>query len=165
MLAGLLCTCVAVDAFFIFCEVLTMAYPGAAGAETLALLTSGPTAPFFWFEIICGLVVPFCILVFAKNRQSAVLVNVACVLIVVGVFCKRIWLLFTAFIVPNVMGAPGIISGSSEAAHATGTASFAVLSSYAPTPIEILVVAGVISLVILAFMVLASKLIVERREK
>ena len=41
MLAGLLCTCVAVDAFFIFCEVLTMAYPGAAGAETLALLTTG----------------------------------------------------------------------------------------------------------------------------
>ena len=40
-----------------------------------------------------------------------------------------------------------------------------MLSSYAPTPIEILVVAGVISLVILAFMVLASKLIVERREK
>ena len=165
MLAGLLCTCVAVDAFFIFCEVLTMAYPGAAGAETLALLTTGPTAPFFWFEIICGLVIPFCILVFAKNRQSAVLINVACVLIVVGVFCKRVWLLFTAFIVPNVMGAPGIISGSCEAAHATGTASFAVLSSYAPTPIEILVVAGVISLVILAFMVLASKLIVERREK
>lgn len=165
MLAGLLCTCVAVDAFFIFCEVLTMAYPGAAGAETLALLTTGPTAPFFWFEIICGLVIPFCILVFAKNRQSAVLINVACVLIVVGVFCKRVWLLFTAFIVPNAMGAPGIISGSSEAAHATGTASFAVLSSYAPTPIEILVVAGVISLVILAFMVLASKLIVERREK
>ena len=165
MLAGLLCTCVAVDAFFIFCEVLTMAYPGAAGAETLALLTTGPTAPFFWFEIICGLVIPFCILVFAKNRQSAVLINVACVLIVVGVFCKRVWLLFTAFIVPNVMGAPGIISGSSEAAHATGTASFAVLSSYAPTPIEILVAAGVISLVILAFMVLASKLIVERREK
>lgn len=162
---GLLCTCVAVDAFFIFCEVLTMAYPGAAGAETLALLTTGPTAPFFWFEIICGLVIPFCILVFAKNRQSAVLINVACVLIVVGVFCKRVWLLFTAFIVPNVMGAPGIISGSSEAAHATGTASFAVLSSYAPTPIEILVAAGVISLVILAFMVLASKLIVERREK
>lgn len=107
MLAGLLCTCVAVDAFFIFCEVLTMAYPGAAGAETLALLTTGPTAPFFWFEIICGLVIPFCILVFAKNRQSAVLINVACVLIVVGVFCKRVWLLFTAFIVPNVMGAPG----------------------------------------------------------
>ena len=165
MLAGLLCTCVAVDAFFIFCEVLTMAYPGAAGAETLALLTTGPTAPFFWFEIICGLVIPFCILVFAKNRQSAVLINVACALIVLGVFCKRIWLLFTAFIVPNVMGAPGIISGSSMAAHATGTASFAVLSSYAPTPIEILVVAGVIALVILAFMVLASKLIVERREK
>ena len=164
-LAGLLAVCIAVDAFLVGCEVLTMAYPGAAGAETLAIMATGATAPFFWFEIVIGLLIPFCILVFAKNRQSAVLVNVACVLIVVGVFCKRIWLLFTAFIVPNVMGAPGIISGSSEAAHATGTASFAVLSSYAPTPIEILVVAGVISLVILAFMVLASKLIVERREK
>ena len=28
-LAGLLCTCIAVDAYFIGCEVLTMAYPGA----------------------------------------------------------------------------------------------------------------------------------------
>ena len=166
MLAGLLCTCVAVDAFFIFCELLTVAYPGAEGATViLSELMFGATAPFFWFEIICGLVIPFCILVFAKNRQNPVLVNVACMLIVVGVFCKRVWLLFTAFITPNVMGAPGIISGSSAAAHATGTASFAVLSSYAPTLIEVLVVVGVIALVILAFMVLASKLIVERGEK
>ena len=133
-LAGLLCTCIAVDAYFIGCEILTTAYNGTEGGmAVINTLLFGGTAPFFWFEIVVGILIPFCILVFAKNRQSAVLVNVACVLIVVGVFCKRIWLLFTAFIVPNVMGAPGIISGSSEAAHATGTASFAVLSSYAPT--------------------------------
>ena len=162
-LAGLLCTCVAVDAFFIFCELLTMMYPGSHGAVViLTELTQGATAPFFWFEIICGLVIPFCILVFSKNRQNKRMVNIACMLIVVGVFCKRIWLLFTAFITPNVMGAPGIISGSSVAAHATGTSSFAVLSSYAPTTIEILVVCGVVALVILGFMVLVGELVVKR---
>ena len=165
-LAGLLCTCVAVDAFFIFCELLTMAYPGAEGATViLGELMAGATAPFFWFEIIGGLVVPFCILVFARNRSNPVMLNLACVLIIVGVFCKRVWLLFTAFITLNVMGAPGIISGSSAAADATGTASFAVLSSYAPTPIEVLVVIGVISLVILGFMVLVGLLVRPDGEK
>ncbi len=165
-LAGLLCTCVAVDAFFIFCELLTTMYPGAEGATViLTELTMGATAPFFWFEIICGLVIPFCILVFSKNRERTPVVNVACVLIVLGVFCKRIWLLFTSFITPNVMGAPGIISGSSTAAHASGTASFAVLSSYAPTPIEILVMIGVWALVVLGFLFLTSLLVVQRGKK
>ena len=165
-LAGLLCTCVAVDAFFIFCELLTMAYPGAEGATViLGELMAGATAPFFWFEIIGGLVVPFCILVFAKNRQRTGFVVGASVLVVLGVLCKRVWLLFTAFITLNVMGAPGIISGSSAAADATGTASFAVLSSYAPTPIEVLVVIGVISLVILGFMVLVGLLVRPDGEK
>lgn len=154
-LAGLLCTCVAVDAFFIFCELLTMMYPGAEGAYViLGELTSGATAPFFWFEIIGGLIVPFCILVFARNRENTVTVNVACALIVVGVFCKRIWLLFTSFITPNVFGAPGLIWGSSEAKAAAGVDSFAVWSSYAPTFVEVLVVLGVCSLVALGFMVL-----------
>ena len=121
MLAGLLCTCVAVDAFFIFCEVLTMAYPGAAGAETLALLTTGPTAPFFWFEIICGLVIPFCILVFAKNRRNMKVVGVASALVVAGVFCKRCWLMFTGFAVPNIVGGNGITLGTT-AAQAGGAA-------------------------------------------
>lgn len=87
-LAGLLATCIAVDAFFIFCEVLTMAYPGAAGAETLALMTSGPTSPFFWFEIVGGLVVPFLVLVFAKNRERTGLVVGASVLVIAGVLCQ-----------------------------------------------------------------------------
>ncbi|MCI8366138.1 MAG: polysulfide reductase NrfD [Eggerthellaceae bacterium] len=159
-LAGLLATCIAVDAFFIFCELLTMGYNGTHGGMLiLTELTSGATAPFFWFEIIGGLVIPFCVLVFAKNREKTAVVNVACVLVVLGVFCKRIWLLFTSFITPNVMGAPGIISGSSTAIRETGTSSFAVLSSYAPTAFEVLIVVGVISLVALAFMVLAGTLI------
>lgn len=46
-LAGLLATCIAIDAFFIGCECLTMAYPGAKGAEALGIMATGITAPFF----------------------------------------------------------------------------------------------------------------------
>ena len=141
-LAGLLATCIAVDAFFIFCEVLTMAYPGAAGAEALALMTGGPTAPFFWFEIIGGLLIPFLVLVFAKNRERTGLVVGASVLVIAGVLCKRLWLLFTSFIVPNVEGAPGIMSDG----------GWALLGSYAPTVPEVLIVLGVVSVGTLGFM-------------
>lgn len=161
-LAGLMATCIAVDAFFIFCELLTMAYPGTAeGNIILSELFAGATAPFFWIEVIVGLVVPFLLMVFAKNRENTKLVVVASACVMLGVFFKRIWLLFTSFITPDIMGAPGIISGSSVAAHSTGIDVFAVLSSYAPTAIEVLVTLGVVALGIMAFMFIASKLIVE----
>ena len=153
-LAGLLATCIAVDAFFIFCEVLTMAYPDAAGAETLTLMVSGPTAPFFWFEIIGGLTIPFLVLVFAKNRERTGLVVGASVLVIAGVLCKRLWLLFTSFIVPNVEGAPGIMSDG----------GWSLLGSYAPTAPEVLIVLGVVSVGSLAFMSLGSELLVPATE-
>lgn len=156
-LAGLLAVCVAIDGFLVGCEVLTMVYPGAAGAETFAIMATGAMAPFFWGEVLIGIVVPFAILVFAKNRARMGLVAAASVCVVLGVLCKRVWLLLTSFVVPNVMGAPGIISGSSAAATATGFDVWAVTSSYAPTPIELVIVVGVISLGALAFMVLMSK--------
>ncbi|MCI8451595.1 MAG: polysulfide reductase NrfD [Eggerthellaceae bacterium] len=148
-LAGLLATCIAIDGFLIFCEVLTMGYPGAAGAETLAVMTSGPTAPFFWAEILGGLLVPFLILVFAKNREKTGLVVAASVLVVAGVLCKRLWLLLTAFVIPNIVGAPGVLDGT-----------WMLAGSYAPTVVEVLIVLGVPSLGALAFMALGSKLLV-----
>ena len=157
-LAGLLAVCVAIDGFLVGCEVLTMVYPGAAGAETFAIMATGATAPFFWGEVLIGIVVPFAILAFAKNRARMGLVAAASVCVVLGVLCKRVWLLLTSFVVPNVMGAPGIISGSSAAANATGFDVWAVTSAYAPTPIELIIVIGVISLGALAFMILMSKL-------
>lgn len=163
-LAGLLATCVAIDGFLVGCEVLTMAYPGAAGAETLALMASGPTAPFFWFEVVGGVIVPFCILVFAKNRARMGLVALASVLVVLGVLCKRVWLLLTSFIEFNVAGAPGVISGSTAARAADAAQVWAIASSYTPTWIEVVVVIGVISLGALAFMVLSRKLLAGNRE-
>ncbi len=155
-LAGLLATCIAVDAFFIGCEILTMAYPGAAGAETLAIMTTGATAPFFWFEIIGGLIVPFCILVFAKNRQNTAMVVTASVLVVLGVLCKRAWLLLTAFVIPNIEGAPGIALGT-FAAQEGGMGMWSVYGFYAPTFPEILIAVGVISVGAIIFWAIAQK--------
>ena len=162
-LAGLLAVCIAVDAFFIGCECLTMAYPGAKGAEALTVMASGITAPFFWIEIIGGLLVPFLLMVFAKNRANMKLVSVACVLVVLGVFCKRIWLLFTSFYEFNIAGAPGVISGSSVARGASGVDVFAMLGTYAPTWVEIAVAIGVVSLGALAFIVMSRKLLAGRK--
>ena len=163
-LAGLLAVCIAVDAFFIGCECLTMAYPGAKGAEALAVMAGGITAPFFWIEVIGGLVIPFCLMVFAKNRANMKLVGLASVLVVVGVFCKRVWLLFTSFYEFNIAGAPGVISGSSAARGAAGVDVWALLGTYSPTWVEIVVVVGVVALGALVFIVLSRKLLAGRQQ-
>lgn len=155
-LAGLLVTFIAVDAFFIGCEVLTMAYPGAGGAETLAVMTSGATAPFFWIEIIFGLLVPFCVLVFAKNRQNTNLVIASSLLVILGVFCKRFWLLQSSFAHFNVDGA---ITLGTKAAQMGGTDMWAVAGSYAPTILEVCVAVGVISAGVVVFLALTKTLL------
>lgn len=162
-LGGLLATCIAVDAFFIGCELLTVVYPGTAmGNAVLAEMFSGATAPFFWFEIIIGLLVPFCIMVFRKNRERTGLVVFASACVVVGVYFKRVWLLFTSFLHPNVAGAPGITSGSSAATHASGIDIWSMVGSYTPTWVEIAVVAGVVSLGTLAFLLLSRTMLPHR---
>ena len=161
-LAGLLAVFVAVDAYFIGCELLTMGYPGASEADTLLIMATGATAPFFWFEIIFGLIVPFMVLVFAKNREKKGLIVFASVLVVLGVLCKRIWLLLTAFIAPFANGNPtvaGDIMGSQSLAFG------AVGSFYVPSPIELLIVVGVLSLGTLGFMLMCNRLMGEKESQ
>lgn len=156
----MLATFIAVDAFFIGCELLTVAYPGAAGAtELLGIMTSGATAPFFWFEILGGLLVPFLLLASAKRRQRTAVVVAASALVMAGVLCKRVWLLFTSFTMTNVYGAPGISSGSTAARGADGFGMWALTGSYAPTPVEVAVVIAVVSFCILGIAVLSKKLV------
>lgn len=163
-LAGLLATCIAIDAFFIGCECLTMAYPGAKGAEALGIMATGITAPFFWIEIIGGLVIPFCLMVFEKNRANMKLVGASCVLVILGVFCKRVWLLFTSFYTFNISGAPGVISGSTAARGALGVDAWATLGTYSPTWVEIVVALGVVALGVLAFIALSRKLLLGHQQ-
>jgi molybdopterin-containing oxidoreductase family membrane subunit len=159
-LAGLLAVCVAVDAFMVLCEVLTMAYP-AAPEETalLAHLFSGSSAPLFWGEIIGGLVIPFLLLVFAKARQSTPIVVIASALVIVGVFFKRAWLLITSFASFNIEGAPGITYGRAALSQ---TDAWSLAGTYTPTWVEVSVVLGVIALVALLYVVLAPRLFVDK---
>ena len=157
-LGKLLATFIAVDAFFIGCELLTMAYPGAGEALALSEMLSGATAPFFWFEIVGDLLVPFLVLAVAKNRTKRGMVILASALVVLGVACKRVWLLFTSFIHPNVYGGAGITTGT-HAAQADPGSMWALLGSYAPTIPEIFVALGVVSVGVLIFMVLSNKLV------
>jgi molybdopterin-containing oxidoreductase family membrane subunit len=158
MLGKLLATFVAVDAFFIGCEVLTMAYPGAGQAQALAIMATGETAPFFWFEMIGGLLIPFLLLAGQKRRNSTGLVVTASLLVVFGVFCKRCWLLLTSFVEPNMYGAPGITLGT-HAAQMGGQATWALNGSYMPTLPEVVIVIGVLALGGLAFTLLSQRLI------
>lgn len=154
-LARLLAVFVCVDAFFIGCEVLTMAYPGAHEAVALGHMLTGETAPFFWFEIIGGLLIPFLILASGARREKFGPVVLASALIVLGVVAKRLWLLFTSFITPNVEGASGITLGT-RAAQADPAQMWTLIGTYAPTAVEITVVIGVMALCILVGMFLVK---------
>ncbi|WP_172136348.1 NrfD/PsrC family molybdoenzyme membrane anchor subunit [Adlercreutzia sp. ZJ473] len=160
-LAGLLATFIAVDAFLIACELLTMGYPGAAEAEALSVILTGAAAPYFWLEAIGGLLIPFCILVFAKNRENTTLVVVSSALVVLGVLCKRVWLLFSGFAAPYAENSP-VVPGwlhAGDAASMGGLAGF-----YAPSVFEILVTIGIVALFTLVFLVLCNKLLGARAE-
>lgn len=163
-LTVLFMTCIAIDFFLICCELLTMAYPGAGGLETLGIMVSGVMAPFFWFEIIGGLVIPFLLLCIPALREKTGVVVFSSALVVIGVFCKRIWLLLSSFVEFNVQGAPGVISGSTVAANATSGSIFAYVSGYAPSWVEFTLVAGLIALGALVFMLLAKMLLAPKAE-
>jgi molybdopterin-containing oxidoreductase family membrane subunit len=138
----------------IACEVLTIAYPGA-DAAILTTMTAGATAPLFWGEIILGLAVPFCLLVFRKGRESGVLMVIASVLVVGGVFFKRAWLLLTSFVPFNVEGAPGVTFGRSTL---EGTGIWELAGAYAPTWVEGAVALGIIALAALLFILVARRM-------
>jgi molybdopterin-containing oxidoreductase family membrane subunit len=159
-LAGLLAVCIAVDGFMVGCEVLTMAYPGA-DATILAVMTSGATAPLFWGEVVLGLIVPFCLLVFRKVRENMVAVTIASALVVVGVFFKRAWLLLSSFGPLNIEGAPGVTFGRSALG---GTDMWELVGTYMPTWVEGVVALGIVALAALLFVLLSQKVLVTNDE-
>ena len=165
-LAGLLVTCVAVDAYFVFSEILTMFYPQEESVMlVLNEMLKGSMAPFFWGEVILGFVIPLALLLFKKNREKTSLVIFSSVLIVIGVFFKRVWLLFTSFIHPHVEGAPGITLGSYTPSESPNVfPNFWTLhGQYAPTLVELMVVVGMISFGALLFIYLSRKILMGKQ--
>ena len=147
-LAKLLGAFVLVDLYFFGCDLLTEAFPGGSGAEVVAMLTTGPLAPFFWVEIIgCALCAVVCLT--PALRRSGLLVA-ASLLAIAGIFCKRVQLLVGGFQIAN-LDLPFAMNGSSITNWEGSLADAYTGMVYWPTPLEFGVTLGVVALGFLIF--------------
>ena len=147
-LAKLLGAFVLVDLYFFGCDLLTEGFPGGAGAEVVALLTQGPLAPYFWFEIVgCAACAVICLT--PALRRNGLLVA-ASLLAIAGIFCKRVQLLVGGFQITN-LDLPFAMN-SMSVTYADGTLADAYANLvYWPTPLEFGVTLGVVALGFLIF--------------
>lgn len=150
-MAKMLGAFVCVDLYFFACDLLTSGYFGGDGADVVALLTSGPLAPFFWTQIVgCILCAVVC---FTPQLRVNSLLVAGSLLAIVGIFCKRVQILIGGFQIAN-LAMPGPMTEMS-ATYADGITSFADIYGaliYWPTPLEFGVTVGVVSLAVLAFL-------------
>ena len=136
-MAKLLGAFIAVDLYFFACDLLTSGFPQGQGAELVEMLTSGPLAPFFWFEVV-GCIIAAVICFMPSLRKNGLLV-VAAVLAILGIFCKRVQLLVGGFQNPN-LDLPTVTTTYTQTANTVGGLI------YWPTGIEWMVTAGVLGL-------------------
>ena len=134
---------VVVDLYFFGCDLLTAGFPGGSGSEIVAMLATGPLAPFFWVEVVgCALCAAVC---FTPKLRTDPLVVVASLLAIVGIFCKRAQLLVGGFQIPNLDYA-GPMTQYTVTDWATGMTGAYQGMVYWPTPIEFGIVLGVVGL-------------------
>lgn len=132
-----------VDLYFFGCDLLTAGFPNASGAEVVAMLVSGPLAPFFWIEIIgCAVTA---IIAFTPKLRTNPLIVAGALLAIVGIFCKRVQLLVGGFQIPNIDYA-GVVTPYTATNWAGGMANAYQGMVYWPQPIEFGVVLGVVGL-------------------
>jgi len=124
-----------IDFYFAFAEIITVQY-GREPAQfsTLQDVIAGPLAWSFWTEMVVGLLIPFLLIVRAKDRTPG-RVGLAALLIFIGVFFKRIDIVIPSLIF-RWLPFPGGV--------------------YAPTWVELSLMAGVYALGIIAFVVFAK---------
>ena len=147
-LAKLLGAFVLVDLYFFGCDLLTEAFPGGAGAEVVAMLVSGPLAPFFWVEVVgCAACAVICLT--PSLRRNGLLVA-ASLLAIAGIFCKRVQLLVGGFQIANLDLPFAMNSMSVTNWEGTLTEAYAGMV-YWPTPLEFGVTLGVVALGCLIF--------------
>ena len=156
-LAKMLAVFTCVDLYFFACDLLTSGFPGGEGANVVAMLVTGPLAPFFWTQIAC--MVLACVILFVPRLRTKGGVVLASALVIAGVFCKRCWLMFTGFAVPNILGANGITLGTATAQAGGAADMWTLMGVYAPTVPEIMLTVGIFALGICAFTVLCQKLL------
>ena len=140
---------VVVDLYFFGCDLLTAGFPGGSGSEIVAMLATGPLAPFFWVEVVgCALCAAVC---FTPKLRTDPLVVVASLLAIVGIFCKRVQLLVGGFQIANLDYA-GPLTPMQHTAFDSGLAGIYGQMVYWPTPLEFGVTLGVVALAVLVFL-------------
>jgi dimethyl sulfoxide reductase membrane subunit len=155
-LGGMLAVFIAVEAFLVFSEMLTAAYPGAGfEADPARRLLTGPYAGFFWFEVVVGLVVPFVLLAVRRLRADVRWVAAASALAVAGILVHRVNIVLNGLSYATVPYPPGVSIGTAQPA---GSTSFALSYFYHPALIEYLVAGGVICFGALVFTLAAARL-------
>lgn len=134
---------VCVDLYFFGCDLLTEGFPNGAGADVVAMLTSGVLAPFFWVEIIgCAITA---LIAFVPKLRTNPLMVVGALLAIVGVFCKRVQLLVGGFQLPN-LEYPGVMTSMTVTNWTDGMTGAYAGMVYWPQPIEFGITVGAIGL-------------------
>ncbi|MDR0515390.1 MAG: polysulfide reductase NrfD [Coriobacteriaceae bacterium] len=142
-MARLLGVFTAVDLYFLACDLLTLGFPGASGADMVGILATGALAPFFWVEVAAG---AFTLLVaFTPSLRTVPLVATAAVLSVLGILCKRVQLLVGGFQAANI-SYPAVATGPGLTDVGAGTAALSPALVYVPAPLELGIVVGVLAL-------------------
>ena len=137
---------VVVDLYFFGCDLLTSGFPEAEGAEIVAMLVSGPLAPFFWVEVVgCALAA---VMAFVPKLRTNPLVVVASLLAIVGIFCKRVQLLVGGFQIPN-LDLSTVMTSSTVTHWEAGMQGAYQGMVYVPTILELGVTLGVVGLGVL----------------
>ena len=148
-LAKLLGAFVMVDLYFFGCDLLTEAFPGGSGAEVVAMLATGPLAPYFWTEIAgCAACAVIC---FVPALRTNTLLVIGSLLAIAGIFCKRVQLLVGGFQIANLDYA-GPLTSMQHTAWDSGLSGIYGSMVYWPTPLEAGVTLGVVALGALVFL-------------
>ena len=112
----------------------------------MAMLVSGPLAPFFWVEVIgCALAA---VIAFVPKLRTNPLVVVASLLAIVGIFCKRVQLLVGGFQIPN-LDLSTVMTSSTVTHWEAGMQGAYQGMVYVPTILELGVTLGVVGLGVL----------------
>jgi dimethyl sulfoxide reductase membrane subunit len=102
---------VAADGFLLFTEVMTTYVSGEPDHRTqLDILLTGRLAPVFWAEVAIGVLLPAVVLISRAGRRPAT-IAASSALLLLGVFAKRVNILFAAEFEPLVGLEPGIPGG------------------------------------------------------
>ena len=129
------------SAMVTFAEVCTSLVAGTDLARsTMQSVVAGPFAPYFYFQLVIGIVVPFALLVKTNRVVLAALCGV------VGLAAEKLWLL---------------CAGETEIwvqMHHIGPLQATQQFSYVPTPVEVAITAGAIGIGVFLFLFIKNAL-------